>query len=104
MTVGEPDLIVVGAVAGGGVDEARAGVLGDVVARQHRHGEAIVGVERGQRVLQLHAFAIDGFDAPPVAILAASRTSSASFSATISRSPGLAQGSNGRSVSIASTS
>ena len=38
------------AVAGRGVDEAGAGVVGDVVAGQQRHVEAVAAVEARQRV------------------------------------------------------
>ena len=43
MTVGLPNLEVVGAVAGRGVDEAGAGIVGDVIAGQQGHGEAVAG-------------------------------------------------------------
>ena len=65
MAVGQPDQVVVGAVAGGGVDEAGAGVVGDVVAGQQRHGEAVAGVEPGQRMGADHALAVDLLDAAP---------------------------------------
>lgn len=50
MTVGQPDLIVLLAVARGGVHEAGAGVVGDVVAGQQRHVEAKVGIKPAQGV------------------------------------------------------
>ena len=60
-----PDLIVVRAVAGRGVDKAGAGVVGDVVARQQRHGEAVAVVQRGQRVGALQTGRVDVIDAGP---------------------------------------
>ncbi len=65
MTVREPDLVVLGPVAGRGVHEARAGVLGDVVAGQQRDGEAVAAVEPRQGVLADHALAVDVFQPPP---------------------------------------
>ena len=65
MTVGLPDLEVVGAMARRGVDEAGAGVVGDVIAGQQGHGEAIAAVQRRQRVGGLEARWIDVVDAGP---------------------------------------
>jgi hypothetical protein len=87
MAVGLPDLEVVRAVAGRGVHETGTGVVGDVVAGQQGHGEAITRIQRRQRVSALQSGRIEVVDAGPKAILAALKTSSASLSATISRSP-----------------
>ena len=65
MAVGLPDLEIVRAVAGGRVDEAGAGVVGDVVAGEQGHGEAIAGRERRQRVGALEAGRIEVVDAGP---------------------------------------
>ncbi len=65
MAVGQPYLVVLGPVTGSGVDEAGAGVLGDVVAGQQRHGEAVVGIQRGQGMAADHAVALDGLQPPP---------------------------------------
>ena len=60
----QPDQIIFLAVARRGVDEARAGVVGDVIARQHRHIEAIAGSEAGQRVGADHVRQLSGGDRP----------------------------------------
>ncbi len=48
----EPHQVVVGAVAWGGVHEAGTGIVGDVIARQHRYVKGVAGVDLGQRVGQ----------------------------------------------------
>ncbi len=48
----QPHQVVVGAVAGGGVHEAGTGIVGDVVAGQHRHVEGVTGIDLGQRMGQ----------------------------------------------------
>jgi hypothetical protein len=62
----QPDQIVVGAVARGGVDEAGAGVVGHVVAGQQGHVEAVAFVELSQRVGADQARRIDRLGAAPL--------------------------------------
>ena len=66
MAVRQPDLVVLGAVAGRGVDEAGAGVVGDVVAGQQRHVEAVARVERRQRMGGDHALRVDRLELQPL--------------------------------------
>ncbi len=47
LLVRHPDLVVVGAVAGRGVHEAGAGVVGDVIAVEERDGEVVAECRRG---------------------------------------------------------
>src|SRR5271170_2702635 len=51
----EPDLIVVLAVAGGGVDEARTGVVGDVAAGEEGDGKTIAVIKLCQRMTSAQA-------------------------------------------------
>ena len=62
MAVGQPDHIVIGAVARSGVNEARTGVLGDVIAGQQRDLEGVVRVEVPQGMLTDHALAVHGLE------------------------------------------
>ena len=39
MRIGSPDIEILAAVAGRGVDEAGAGIFGDVIAGKQRHRE-----------------------------------------------------------------
>ena len=50
---GNPDVVVIRAMAGCGVDEARAGIVRHVIAVEHRHGEIITEVS--ERVTEDHA-------------------------------------------------
>ena len=63
--VGEPDLIVIRPVAGGGVHKAGARIVGDVLARQQRHLIAEALVLRPQRMATDHAGAVHVGDAAP---------------------------------------
>ena len=49
-----PDVEVLAAVAGRGVHEAGAGVVGDVVAGQQRHGEFVAAADALQRMGAFH--------------------------------------------------
>ncbi len=96
-----PDVKVLAAVAGRGVHEAGAGVVGDVVAGQQRHGEFVAAADAFQRM-----GAFDGIErvGRQIAHLLVGRDArllehaSASASARISRSPFFAQLSAGASV------
>ena len=63
--VGKPDLIIVSPVAGRGVDETRARIVGDVSARQQRHLIAEALVLFPQRMAADHPGAVDVGDAAP---------------------------------------
>ncbi len=63
VAVGQPDSIVVRAVAGGRVDKAGTGIVGHVVARQQRYGIAIARVQLGQRVGAFQTRRVDVVDA-----------------------------------------
>ena len=56
--VGGPDVEVLAAVTGRGVDETGAGVVGDVVAGEQRHGEIVAGVCTRERMAQRNAASI----------------------------------------------
>ena len=60
-----PDLEVLGAVAGRGVHEARAGVLGDVLAGEQRHAEVVAVAAKGMS-------RSDGFESSPRHVAVAS--------------------------------
>ena len=65
MAVRQPQHIVVLAMARRGVDKAGAGVVGDVVAGQQGHGEAIALVQGRQGVGADHALRVDPLLATP---------------------------------------
>ena len=48
--VARPDVEVLAAVAGRGVDEAGAGVVGDMVAGEQRHVEVVAAADALQRM------------------------------------------------------
>ncbi len=97
--VRHPDLVVVGAVAGRGVHEAGAGVLGDVLAVEQRHVEAVADELALQGIRSAAADARKRDRRAPsddtarsrvnASTFAAFMTSAASLSARISLSPGL---------------
>ena len=55
-----PDDVVVGAVARRGVDEARARIVGDVIAVEQRHVESVA--EIAQRMLAYEVTKLEGAD------------------------------------------
>ncbi len=98
-----PDLEVLGAVAGRGMHEARAGVLGDMLAGEQRHVEIVAAARcsgcAAQDAGEHQRWRIDERPCASSSTRAQlAHASSASASASTSLSPGLAQLSSGASV------
>src|SRR6185369_17339457 len=55
-----PDFEVLAAMAGRGVHEAGAGVVGDMVAGEQWYGKMVTGVERLERMIADHGRQIGG--------------------------------------------